>query len=39
MASNAANITWSSWSLSTKVGVAFGLVLATALVVFLYLPH
>jgi hypothetical protein len=30
---------WSSWSLSAKLTVGIGVVLATVLVVWLYLPH
>jgi hypothetical protein len=38
MASNT-NISWSTWSLSTKITVGIGLALATAFVVWMYLPH
>jgi hypothetical protein len=39
MTGNSTTIPWSSWSLSTKVAVGFGMVLAAALVVILYLPR
>jgi hypothetical protein len=39
MASNGSAQGWSTWSLSTRVVVGIGAVLATVLVVVLYLPR
>ncbi len=38
MAVGSAKSPWSSWSLSTKVTVGVGFLVAAALVVFLYYP-
>jgi hypothetical protein len=39
MANTSTNITWSAWSLSTKLAVGSGIFFAALLVVWLYLPH
>jgi len=39
MADGGANMTWSSWTLTTKIGVGIGLAVAAVLVVLLNLPR
>lgn len=39
MAENTTNLSWSSWSLKTKVTVGAGMAIAALLVVLLYLPR
>ena len=39
MAGNDTNLTWSSWTLPTKLTVGVGLAIAIVVVVLLYLPH